>query len=68
MCGIKIEFRFLNQENVFYIAGDIDCMNGYFKKRFIAQITYTVCTRINYKIVPLTNLNKYLHYCIIGTE
>jgi len=30
-------------------------------KIFIAHIVYTVCTRINYKIVPVTNLNKYLH-------
>ena len=30
-------------------------------KRFISQTVYTVCTRRNYKIVPVTNLNKYLH-------
>ena len=35
---------------------------GVFFKRFISQTVYTVCTRINYKIVPVTNLNKYLHY------
>ena len=29
---------------------------------------YTVCTRINYKIVPVTNLNKYLHYGTSETE
>ena len=29
---------------------------------FISQTVYTVCTRINYSIVPVTNLNKYLHY------
>ena len=29
---------------------------------------HTVCTRINYTIFPLTNLNKYLHYCISRTE
>ena len=23
---------------------------------------YTACTWRNYKIVPVTNLNKYLHY------
>jgi len=28
-------------------------------KIFIAQTGYSVCTRINYKIVPVTNLNKY---------
>jgi len=30
-------------------------------ERFIAQTVYTVFTRINYKIVPVTNLNEYLH-------
>ena len=39
-----------------------------FLKRFIAQGVYTVCTRINYKIVPLISLNKYLHYGTSGTE
>ena len=34
----------------------------YIYKRFISQTVYTLCTRINYKIVPVTNLNKYLHY------
>jgi len=49
---------------VFYIAGNIDCMNRFFKKRFIAQIVCAriVCTSINYEFVPVTNLNKYLHY------
>ena len=36
--------------------------------RLIAQTVYTVCTRINYKIVPVTNLNKYLHYGTSGAE
>jgi len=27
-----------------------------------------MCTEINYKSVPLTNLNKYLHYGTSGTE
>jgi hypothetical protein len=39
-----------------------------FLKRFMAQTVYTVCTRINYKIVPLINFNKYLHYGTSGTE
>ena len=30
--------------------------------RFITQTIYTRCRRINYKIVPVTNFNKYLHY------
>ena len=39
-----------------------------FLKRFIAQRVYTVCTRINYRIVPVTSLNKYWHYGTRGTE
>jgi len=39
-----------------------------FLKRFIAQRLYTACTRINYKTVPVTNLNKYLHYGTSVTE
>jgi len=31
-------------------------------KRFIVQQVCTACTRTSYKIVPLTNLNRYLHY------
>jgi hypothetical protein len=31
----------------------------FFLKRFIARRVYTECTRINYIIVPVTNLNKY---------
>jgi hypothetical protein len=37
-------------------------------KRLIAQTVYTVCTRISYKIFPVTNLNKYLHCGTNGTE
>jgi hypothetical protein len=32
----------------------------FFKKRLIAQTVYTVCTGGSYKIVPLTNFNRYL--------
>ena len=39
-----------------------------FLKRFISQRAYTVCKRINYKIVPVTNLNKNLNYVTSGTE
>ena len=38
----------------------------FFLKRFISQTVYTVCTRRNYKIVPVTNLNKY--YTIVQVE
>jgi hypothetical protein len=27
-----------------------------------------VCARVNYKLVPVTNFNKYLHYGTSGTE
>ena len=30
-------------------------------ERFIAKEVHTVLSRTNYKIVPLTNLNKYLY-------
>jgi len=33
----------------------------YYLQRFITQRVYIKCTRTNYKIVPVTNLNKYLH-------
>jgi len=39
-----------------------------FLNRYIAQTVYTVCTRINYKIVPVTSVNKYLHHGTGGTE
>jgi len=35
---------------------------------FTAQTVHTVFRRINYKIVPVTNINKYLHYGTSGTE
>jgi hypothetical protein len=35
------------------------CSIDFFFLRFIAQTVYTECTRINYIIVPVTNLNKY---------
>jgi len=38
------------------------CPLQFFLKRFIAWKVYIACTRTSYRIVPLTNLNKYLHY------
>ena len=35
---------------------------------FITQEVCTACSRASYKIVPLTNLNKYLHYDTSETE
>ena len=39
-----------------------------FFKVFIAQTVYTVCPRMNYGVVPLTNLTNYLHYGTNGTK
>jgi hypothetical protein len=39
-----------------------------FFKRLIVQSASTVWTRINYKTLPVTNLNKHLHYGTSGTE
>jgi hypothetical protein len=39
-----------------------------FLKRFITPRVYTVCTRTKYKIVPVTNMNKYLHHSTSRTE
>ena len=39
-----------------------------FFKRLIAQKVCTACSRTSYKIVPLTNLNKYLHDDTSETE
>ena len=39
----------------------------YLLKIFISQTLYTGCTGIKYKIVHVTNCNKYLHYGTSGT-
>ena len=49
-------------------SGNFWTRPGLFFKRLITQRVCTVCTRINYKIVPVTNCNKYLHYGTSGTE
>jgi len=46
----------------------VGLIGPFFKKRFIAQTVHTGCTRINYKIFTVTNLNKYLHNGTSGTE
>jgi len=35
---------------------------------FYCALVYTRCTKINYKIVPVTNFNKHLHYGTSGNE
>ena len=35
---------------------------------FIAPSVYTGCTKINYKIAPVTNFNKYSHCGTCGNE
>jgi len=37
-----------------------------FLKRFIRQTVYTRCTRMNYKIVPVTDSNRYVQYGASG--
>ena len=41
---------------------------GDYLKRCIAQTVYRVCTRIHYRVVSVTKLNKYLHCGTSGTE
>jgi hypothetical protein len=41
---------------------------NFFYKRDLLHREYTLCTRINYKIVSFTNMNKYLCYDTSGTE
>jgi hypothetical protein len=43
-------------------------MTVLFKEIYCTDSIYTVCTKINYTIVPVTNLNKYLQYDTSGTE
>ena len=43
-------------------------LDSLFLKRYMAQSVYTACTGTNYKIVPLTNLNKYVQYATSETE
>jgi hypothetical protein len=49
-----------------YLASDKHGRTAHFHilflDRLIAQKVYTACTKTNYKIVPLTSLNKYVHY------
>jgi len=47
---------------------DISQTLSLFLWSFIAHSVYTRCTKINYKIVPETNFNKYLHYGTSGSE
>jgi len=35
---------------------------SFFVKKVYCTRVYTVCTRINYRIVPVTSLNKYLEH------
>ena len=38
----------------------------FFLKRFIRPTVYTRCTRMNCKIVPVTNSNRYVQYGASG--
>jgi len=47
---------------VLYVSQNKDRSNPFaFFERFIEKKVCTACPRTNYKIVPLTNLNEYLH-------
>jgi len=56
------------QEFPFFLKGPAGTVTPTHLLFFIVQRVYTVCTRINYKIVLVTNFNKYLHYGTSGTE
>jgi len=43
-------------------------LRSFFLKRHVAQTVHTVCTRINYRIVFVTNFSKYLQYGTSATE
>ena len=60
-CAKKIRFTCLLIKSRIYIYVSLF-------KSFIAQNLCTVCTRTSYKIVPLTSMNKYLHYGTSKTE
>jgi len=55
-CRLCLPVQPLKKIDATLKTGDI------FYKRFIAQTIHTMYTRINYKIFPVTNFNKYLHY------
>jgi len=42
--------------------------NVIFFKEILHREYIKACTRMNYKIVPVTNLNKYVHSVTTGTE
>ena len=50
------------------ISPPLFAQTPFIKKIIIAQRVNTVVTRINYRIVPVTILNKYLRYGTSGTE
>jgi len=58
----------LGKEFIKYFSKHFRQIASIFLVTFITQPVYTRCTRINYKIVPVTNLNKYLNYGTNGSE
>ena len=42
--------------------------SGFFNDIFIVQTVYTVCTRTNYRIVPVAKFSKYLQHGTVRTE
>jgi len=61
---MKKNYKFLNEAHT---LGKCD-VTLFFLKSFITQTVYTRCTRINYKIVPVTSFNKYVLYGTSGNE
>ena len=49
-------------------SGPVQACNETALPLSIAQTVYTVCIRMNYKIVPVHNFNIYLHCGISGNE
>jgi hypothetical protein len=54
--------------SVVCVRKSTDVFSVIFFKWITAHEVYTACTMTRYKIVPLTNLNKYLHNDTIETE
>jgi hypothetical protein len=64
----RVHFTFTLCWFVLKVQKFISFLITVFLKRFIAQKIYRACTRASYRIVPLTNFNKYLHHDTSKTE
>jgi len=66
--GLRVCAVMLHLGDVCVLVFVCVCAVFFFLQRFIAQTVYTVCKRINYKIVPVNNLYKFSHCGLSGTE